>query len=133
MKNTVTVSAEFCFKGQKLSPSMVIDLDAFILNRGSYESLYPMLARSNNIDLYSYEYEMMQAEDLVFADADGLAVDFLDEGKFDLAAFGRAVHEQRIAEAISGIARDVLSIDDLSSQPELRAALFEAFNLGRKS
>ena len=112
---------------------MVIDLGAHIQTEGGIDSLYPLLASHNNIDLYSYEYEMMLAEDLVFSDATGLAETFLEDGKFDLVAFELALNEESITEAISEIARTHLSVDDLSSQPDLKAALLEAFKLGQQS
>ena len=133
MSNNIVISVEFYFKGQKHSPSMVVDLDAHIQNKGGFDSLYPLLANSNNIDLYSYEYEMMLAEDLVFSDATGLAKDFLEDGQFDLTAFRQALHDEGITEAISEIASTHLAVDDLSSQPGLKAALLEAFKLGQKS
>jgi len=87
MKNTIVISAEFFFKGEKLSPSMMIDLDAHIRSKNNLAALYPLLAKSNNIDLYSYEYEILQAENLIFSDAMGLAAPFLENGISDTDAF----------------------------------------------
>lgn len=136
MKNNIVVSVEFSFKGKKYSPSMVVSLDEHIqsgggLTGGKLDALYPLLATSNAIDHYSYEYEIMLAEDLAFSDATGLAANFLEEGKFDLAAFKQALQEETIAEALSKIAKDHLSVDDLSSQPGLKAALLKAYKLGQ--
>ena len=133
MNNNIIISVEFYFKGQRHSPSMVVDLDAHVQTKGGFDSLYPLLANSNNIDLYSYEYEMLLAEELVFSKATGLAEAFLEEGKFDLAAFQQALHDEGITEGLSEIASTHLSVDDLSSQPDLNAALLEAFKLGKKS
>ena len=133
MKNCITISVEFYFKGEKLSPSMVIDLDAHIENQQTPESFPLLLARSNNMDLYSYEYEMLQAEELVFSDAQGLAKAFLNDGYFDFEGFEQAWHEDRVAESVAKIAKEHLDVDDLSTQPELKAALIEAFKLGQQS
>lgn len=133
MKNTITISAEFFYKGQKLSPSVEIDLDEHIRAKRSMQSLYPLLAKSNNIDLYSYEYEMLQAEDLAFSEAKGMAASFLNEGVFDIDAFEQALHDQKVLDAVAHIARTVLSVDDLDSQPVLKTALIEAYKLGQKS
>ena len=133
MKNCITISVEFYFKGEKLSPSMVIDLDAHIENQQTPESFPLLLARSNNMDLYSYEYEMLQAEELVFSDAQGLAKAFLNDGYFDFEGFEQAWHEDHIAESVAKIAKEHLDVDDLSTQPELKAALIEAFKLGQQS
>ncbi len=133
MKNNIVISVEFYFKGEKLSPSMVIDLDDHIQTQRGYDSLYPLLARSNNIDLYSYEYEIMLAEELVFSEATGLASAFIEGGEFDFVAFEQALQDENITKVISQIASDHLSVDDLSSQPDLKAALLEAFKHGKKS
>ena len=133
MKNSITISAEFFFKGQKLSPSIEIDLDEHIKVKRSMESLYPLLAKSNDIDLYSYEYEMLQAEDLAFSEAKGLAASFLNNDIFDIDGFEQALHEESIIKAVSHIASAILSINDLDEQPVIKTALIEAYKLGQKS
>ena len=133
MKNQISISLVFYFKGKKYSPSMVIDLNTQTQTQNNYESLYTLLANNNNIDLYSYEYEMMLAEELVFSDATGLAKLFIKNGKFDFIAFNQAQHDEIITDAISKIASEHLSIDDLSSRPDIKSALLEAYKLGQKS
>ena len=125
MKNTIIVSVEFFFKGEKLSPSMTIDLDAHIQSQHPPESLIPILAQHNNIGPYSYEYEMLEAEQLVFSAAEGLAKNFLENGVFDFDAFKQAWHENRIAESVADIARTHLAVEDLSTQADLKNALIE--------
>ena len=133
MKNNITISVEFYFKGEKLSPSMIIDLDEHIKNKKNIESFAPLLATSNNMDLYSYEYEMLQAEEFVFSNAQGLAEEFLQNGCFDFEGFKQGLHNQNISSAISKIAKTYLDIDDLSTQSKLEIALIEAFKLGQQS
>lgn len=133
MKNTIVISAEFFFKGEKLSPSMMIDLDAHIRSENSLAAFYPLLAKSNNIDLYSYEYEILLAENLIFSEAMGLAAPFLDNGVFDIDAFELALQDKNIIETVSTVAKTILSIDDLDTQPVLKTALIEAYKLGQKS
>lgn len=131
MTNSITISIEFFFKGEKLSPSMVIDLDDHIKHKKTTESFLPLLATSNGIDHYSYEYEMLHAEELVFSNPQGLARAFLNEGYFDFEGFEQAWREERIAEAVARIAKEHCDVDDLSTQPELKAALIEAYKLGQ--
>lgn len=133
MKNSITISVEFFFKGEKLSPSVVIDLDDHVKHNKTIESFPPLLARSGNMDLYSYEYEMLQAEPLLFSNAQGLAKQFLNENFFDFDSFEQALSDQQISTAVAEIAKTHMAIDDLSSQPELRTTLIEAFKLGQKS
>lgn len=133
MKNSIVISAEFFFKGQKLSPSMVVDLDIHLRSKNNIHELYPLLAKNNNIDLYSYEYEILQAENLVFSEAKGLAEPFLNNGTFDIDAFGQALHDEKIIGIVSNIAKTILSVDDLDEQPVLKTALIEAYKLGQQS
>lgn len=133
MKNSIVVSAEFHFKGIKHSPSMVIDLDEHIKSDSSDEVLYPLLAKTNNIDTYSYEYEVLLVQPLKFSAAEGLAKNFLDENAFDFTAFAHAFQNERIEKIIADIARTHLPEADLSTQPELRAALLDAFQQGQQA
>jgi hypothetical protein len=131
MKHKITVSLEFSFKGKRHSPSVVVDLGAHVISRSNFDSLYPLLANKNNIDVYSYEYEMMLTEELIFSEATGLAENFLVNGKFDFSAFEQALHDESLTEVLSKIASEHLSVDDLSSEPKLKAALLAAYKLDR--
>ncbi len=72
MSNQVTASILFCFKGTSYSPSLDLDLDRYMHTSGHIPNLYPLIARANNFDLYSYEYEMMQAEPIKFSNPQGM-------------------------------------------------------------
>ncbi|MCP3852059.1 MAG: hypothetical protein GY694_17745 [Gammaproteobacteria bacterium] len=130
MENQISISMEFFFKGIKYSPSMVIDLNTYTHTSGD-ETLYTLLANNNDIGLYSYEYEMMQAEQLVFSDAKGLAKLFLKDGKFDFIGFNQAQNDKVISNILSSIANKHLSINDLSQEPNIQSALLEAYKQGQ--
>lgn len=132
MKHNIKISLAFYFKGKKYSPSMVVDLGAHMLAKSNVASLYPLLANRNSIDVYSYEYEMMLTEELKFSEATGLAASFLEHGKFDFTAFEQALHDESLVDVLAKIASEHLSVDDLSSQPDLKAALLAAYKLGMK-
>jgi len=133
MKNHISICVNFDFKGKTHSPSIAIDLNVHIKENKTVDSLYLLLAKSNNIDIYSYEYELLISENLHFSNATGLAEFFLKENRFDFVAFELALQDKHLTDTISIIAKDHLSIDDLASHPELKSALIEAFKLGRKS
>ena len=130
MSNHITASVEFYYKGEKLAATIELDLDQHMLAAGQLPNLYPLLAKALNLDLYSYEYEMMQAEDIVFNNAKGLAVEHLSEGLFDFESFDAAWTENTLLEKLQEIAQRHLSIDDLQQQPDLKKALLEACQLG---
>ena len=131
MSNHITASVEFYYKGEKLTATIELDLDQHMLAAGQLPNLYPLLAKALNLDPYSYEYEMMQSEDIVFNNAKGLAVEHLSEGLFDFESFGAAWTENTLLEKLQEIAQRHLSIDDLQQQPDLKNALLEACQLGK--
>jgi len=133
MTNHITASVEFFFKGKKNNASIEIDVDHHMKSTGKLPVLYPLLATAINLDLYSYEYEMMQAETIVFSQAKGLIANFVNEGTLDTTAFSAAWSESIIIEKLQGIAKQQLAIDDLQQQPQLKAALLEAYRLGKAS
>ena len=122
----------FYFKGKELTPTMVVDLDAHVKSGSGFDSLYPQLASSNNIDHYSYEYEVMLTEKMIFSNATGLASEYLVDGEFDFLSFKQALNDESISVLISKIANKHLKIEDISKEPKLKAALIDAFKAGQK-
>ena len=133
MSNHITASVEFYYKGEKLTATIELDLDQHMLAAGQLPNLYPLLAKALNLDLYSYEYEMMQAEDIVFNNAKGLAVEHLSEGLFDFDSFDVAWTEAKTLEQLQEIVQRHLSVDNIQQQPDLKNALLEAYQLGKKT
>jgi len=130
MSNHITASVEFYFKGEKHSASIELDMDQHMHASGELPDLYPLLAQAMNVGAYSYEYEMMLAETIMFSQAKGLIINFVTEGILDLEAFNVAWSESIIIEKLQDIAQRNLSVDDILQQPELKNALFEAYKLG---
>lgn len=131
MKSIVTISIHFYYKGEKHSPSLTVELDEHMQTITDHSSFYPLLAKAHNYDLYSYEYEMMQAEPLTYSDAQGLVAEHIKNGELDLQAFKNAWQEKNILSQLQVVASNILQIDDLSKSPELEKALLEAYNLGQ--
>ena len=65
MINQITATIEFSFKGETHRPSVELDLDQLMQQYGTIPPLHRMLAALHNIDSYSYEYEMLEAEDII--------------------------------------------------------------------
>ena len=55
MKNTITASIHFSFKGKNHTPSITIELDQYLVGGGTLPDLCMLTANENNHDLYSYE------------------------------------------------------------------------------
>lgn len=130
MKNTLDARVEFDFKGQHHVLRASIDLDRLMQDRGGLPDLHALLAKENDIDVYSYEYEMMEAEAVCVDKATGLAAACVRDDRFDADCFEQRWREQRIAERLQEVAGRHLRVDDLSQHPELRAALLAAYRLG---
>ncbi len=132
MNNRIDASVTFSYKGQTLAPSVSLDLDRFLEKEGKLPDLHLLLATENNIGLYSYEYEVLQAYPLVFANAEGLAAEFLVGEEFDVEGFIAAWKLSKVVERLEEIAGRHLGEADLNARPALRAALIEAYELGRQ-
>lgn len=131
MSNIVKASVLFCFKGESHSPFVRLELDKYLEINASIPDLYPMIAKANNHDLYSYEFEMMQAEEIVFSDAEGLVADFIVDGRLDMAGFQAAWKKNIVLNQLQEIAQRIMSVNDIEQQPELKKALMEAYYLGK--
>lgn len=130
MQNSVVASVVFYFKGERYAPSMLLDLDELMRRAGGLHNLHHHIAVANGIDAYSYEYEVMQAEDIHFAQPQGLAVEFLHEGEFDIEGFAASWHEQQVLQKVRPIAERCVGVTDLDAKPKLKAALIAAYRAG---
>ncbi|MCW8899611.1 MAG: hypothetical protein OQK75_03920 [Gammaproteobacteria bacterium] len=133
MKNIITASIHFSFKGKRHTPSITIELDKYISTTGALPNLCQLIAKENNFDMYSYEYEMMQAEPIKFSNAQGLITHFINDDSLDIEAFYTAWNENNILNTLQDIAKEHMQIDDLKAQPELSQALLQAYLAGKKS
>ena len=132
MKNTITASIHFSFKGKEHSPSLTVELEPYLEGAGSFPNLCSLIAKANNHDLYSYEYEMMQATDIKYSDAQGLIAEFINDGQLDVEAFEAAWNENKALIKLLTVAEEHMNITDFSQHSELKKALLAAYMLGRK-
>ena len=133
MKNTVNASVEFHYRGELYSSSVTIDLDSLMESQTTLTSFHHVLAKEANIDSYSYQYEMLLAEEVIFKDAQGIAAQHVHNGQLDVAGFELAWRENNRQEKLQSIAKNLLEIDDLEQHPALNTALQEAFNAGKEA
>ena len=133
MNNIITASILFSFKGKKHAPSIELDLDQHMQAAGHVPDLYPLIAKANGFDLYSYEYEMMQAEPIHFSNPQGMVADYVRGTGLDIEAFESAWHEHRITEQLNMIVSDTMGNSELNQHPELMTALRQAYLLGKNS
>ncbi|MFC1536698.1 hypothetical protein ACFL19_00425 [Pseudomonadota bacterium] len=132
MKNRITVSIPFSFKGKTFNPKCTIDLDEQI-GLSSIPCLYTHIANENRIDLYSYEYDVMMMGDLEFEAVEGMAAEFFHDGAFDIEGFRAKCHERSLHNLIQDIATRHMGVEQLKDNDDLKKALLEAYHLGIKS
>jgi len=130
MKNTIKAQVDFSFRGETYHPSIELDLDQFVAQNSDFTTLHQTIAQANNIDTYSYLFEVMEATPIQFSDATGLAADYLQDNQFDFAGFSQALKDKQLSQALNSIAQKTLNTDDIDKQPELKAALIAAYQLG---
>ena len=133
MTNKITASIEFYFKGKHFTPSVKLDLDDIMTTHRALPELHPYLARLHAIDTYSYEYEMMLAEDIQFSNAQGWAAEFVSDGQFDHITFEQKWLDQETLHKLNPIIKQELDIDDLSQHPALKNVIMAAYNLGKNN
>lgn len=131
MKNTIDAHLEFSFKGEHYTLSTTLNLDALPLDEDALPDFHHLLAQANGIDTYSYLYEVMESCDLEFSNAVGIAAECLHDGVFDVACFQARRCAQLETAILAPIARRLLQVDNLDSQPALKQALLEAYHTGK--
>jgi hypothetical protein len=132
MGNSITANVEFSFKGKVYSPSATIDLDQTIKQQDLLSSVHLIIAQENQIDTYSYLYEVMEQADIVFDNAQGIAVDYLSDGVFDFSGFQANLYEAKLNRLCREIAHTEMKVDDLNQISGLKKALRKAYELGKK-
>lgn len=132
MSNTIEISAQFDFRGQTHTPRATLELDALLERGEAVPDFHQRLAIENGIDLYSYEYEVLESSELHFSAATGLALEFFHDGVFDFEGFRRRWQHQRALQRLEQVAQRHLGVEDLAQDQALSAALLEAYRLGRE-
>jgi hypothetical protein len=129
-QNTLRARLTFSFKGEDIALEDIIDLDSCAGDIESAPNFHRCLARAGNIDPYSYQYEVLESEDITFDQPTGLAMACCADGRFDWAAFAVLSQEARDLDVVRPIARQTLGIDNLDAEVKLRAALLAAYRAG---
>ena len=131
MPNTIIARIEFSFKGEAYQYETLLDLDEMMSKGAKIPDLTLILAKQNNVDTYSYLYEVMESSEISFSDATGLASDCVVDSRFDMQKFEPLWLRQRAMDELRGIATKTMSIDFPEETPGLMDALFEAYQLGK--
>jgi hypothetical protein len=94
--------------------------------------LHTYLANKHHIDAYSYEYEMLLGEPLIFSDPQGDVAQFImDNDQLDLTGFSQHWHAQQAIGQLHTEIQAVLAATDKDRQKSLEQALLAAYKLGK--
>jgi hypothetical protein len=130
MPNSIDARVEFSFKGETYVLSSTLELDRTLAHHLTLPSLHRALAVEHGIDTYSYQFEVMQEEEIYFDNPQGDAVDYWHEGAFNFEDYLRD-HEHAASFApLQAIALREMGIEDLEQHPQLKNALLRAYQLG---
>ena len=132
-KNTVRARLVLSFKGETYALDSVIDLDECLGESGAAPNFHQLLARAAGIDPYSYLYEVLEAHEIEFSEATGVAVRSCRDGRFDWAQFEQDRRGEQDWPAVMAIAERVLATRDWEAAPDLKAALLAAYRAGKAS
>jgi hypothetical protein len=127
MNNTVTASVNFDYQGKSYDLSCEINIDNVINHEDFFNAIYLLLAKNNNIGLYSYQLEVMMDQDIIFSNEKGCVQGCVNQGNLDLALL-RSNHEKVIClPMIEKIATRFATDNDITQ------ALIDAYILGKKT
>jgi len=133
VENSVDAHIYFSFKGESYDLKTAIDLDDLIEKTDTLPNIHRILAKQNNIDTYSYLYEVMESHEVTYDNAIGIAVTCINGNLFDMEKFRQLWQEQKEINIVQTIAKQYLNIEDLNQQSDIKSALLEAFRQGKNS
>ena len=131
--NTVRARLTLSFKGETYALDSVIDLDGCLGEPGEVPNFHQLLARVAGIDPYSYLYEVLEAYEIEFSDATGVAARCCHDGRFDWARFEQDRREERDWHLVRDIAQQALGARGLDADPELKAVLLAVYRAGKSA
>jgi len=131
--NTIRARLALSFKGETYELDSVIDLDGCLGEPGAAPSFHQLLARTAGIDPYSYLYEVLEAHEIEFSDATGVAAQSCRDGRFDWMQFEQDRREEQDWQIVRAIAQQMLGARDVDADPGLKAALLAAYRAGKAS
>ena len=131
MKHSLHASLSFDYQGKSHTLLSVINIENIVSHEDFYQSVYLQLAQEHDIDLYSYQLEVMMDQAIQFSNAQGCAEGCIDDQSLNLELL-RQRHEQVLRlEKIEIIAEKHLNSSEMTQG--VKQALIEAYQLGKAS
>ncbi len=131
--NSIDAELEFDFKGERFSPRVTIDLDAYFQAGRDIVYIYDMLATSIGIDEHRHEYDVMVMQDVVFSHPQGYAQGFVHDGQVDWQGLKQAWQSKHEQDDILTLAKSHFSEQEIADHPKLLQALTQAYKQNKKA
>lgn len=106
--NTIRTRLSLSFQSETYEFDSVIDLDECLGEPGAAPSFHQLLARTAGIDPYSYLYEVLEAYEIEFSDAMGVAAQSCRDGRFDWTRFEQDRRGEQDWHVVRAIAQRML-------------------------
>ena len=132
MNNSLTVEIRFSFRGENFAPQATVELDEYLQKGQPIPPFFSLVARANQIDVYSYQYEVMEMGEYHYFNATGLAAEFCHGDRFDAEGFSAAWRQQRMQQGLQKIAREILDLENLPADDKIFLAMQQAYRLGQQ-
>ena len=130
-KHSLLASLSFDFQGKHYALQSVIDIEKNIFHKDFYQSIYLQIAQENDIDLYSYQLEVMMDQTIDFSNAKGCAKGCIDNSGVNLDQLRQHYDNVVCSEHLEVVATNYLGSSEVTQN--VKKALIEAYKLGRLS
>jgi hypothetical protein len=129
--HSLLASLSFDYQGKSYTLQSVINIENIISHEDFYQSIYLQLAQEHDIDLYSYQLEIMMDQTIQFSQAKGCAEGCIDNQSLDLVLLRQRYEQVFCLEQIEVVTAKHLNSSEMTEG--VKKALIEAYQLGRAS
>ena len=129
--HSLLASLSFDYQGKSHTLQSVINIENIISHEDFYQSIYLQLAQEHDIDLYSYQLEIMMDQTIQFSQAKGCAESCIDNQSLDLVLLRQRYEQVFCLEQIEVVTAKHLNSSEMTGG--VKKALIEAYQLGRAS
>ena len=129
--HSLVASLSFDFQGKSYNLQSVVDIEKVITHTDFYQSIYQQLAQDNDIDLYSYQLEVMMDQEIHFSKPQGCTKSCINDGELNLVKLRKNYEQVSLEGAIQSIVQQHLDLNECSDN--VKKALIKAYQVGRDS
>lgn len=122
------------FKGENLSLKGILDLNKLRYDPEEPIKVHHHVATQNNIDQYSYLYEMLEMEPVLYTSDDPIIQQCIhqDGRQFDWECYEQKRRQHLAEQEITPLLNKYFTEQEQTEHPNLKVALQEAYLLGQQ-